>query len=140
MSNQPIYHLFNAEYAKALVETIDKTVLYTERRERREYSILFHTPLHIAQTLPISYVLQNLYEHRLQERTKQQLASIISDFIPELGEAIEEENQEFMRQLQASITAKNQKKQEKKQSPIVEEEVKAPEINMTFPDEDPDFI
>lgn len=146
MSNKPDFNWFNLEFSKALKETVDKTVSYSERRTRREYSILFHTPLHTVYTLDFSFILQNLYEYNLQNKTKQQLALIIADFIPEVGQAIEDDNQEFMRQIEASIKEKNRKKLEnqkntdKKQSDEKESEVNPPEINLSFQDEDPDLL
>jgi hypothetical protein len=146
MSNKPDFNIFSLEYSKALLSAAEPTALSSERNIRRQYSILFHTPLHIAHTLDFTFILQNMYEHKFSSYTKQQLATEISIFIPELGQAIEDENQEFMRQLEASINEKNKKKLEKanqplkKQSETKEDVTKAPEISMSFPDEDPDFI
>jgi hypothetical protein len=143
---KPNFSLFSLEYSKALLSAVDPTGLSSERNIRRQYSILFHTPLHIVYTLDFTFILQNMYEHKFQSYTKQQLATEISAFIPELGQAIEDENQEFMRQLEATINEKNKKKLEnaktppKKQSEIKEDVTKAPEISMSFPDEDPDFL
>ena len=69
--NKLDFNWFNLEYAKALAVTIDKDSAYAERKIRREYSTIFHTPLHTVYTLDFTFILQNLYEKSIQKHRYQ---------------------------------------------------------------------
>jgi len=50
----------------ALAAVEDQDWEYAERKCRRKYSELFHTPLHEVENLTLAYILQNLFEYTFE--------------------------------------------------------------------------
>jgi len=51
----------------ALAAVEDQDWDYATRKACRKYSEIFHTPLHLVDELPLTYILQNLFEHMFED-------------------------------------------------------------------------
>ncbi len=58
------YSLIEYCQLKAMNSCIDPSLESIWNLKCREYSLLFHTPLHVVHTLDPTFILTNLYEHQ----------------------------------------------------------------------------
>lgn len=56
------YEVMQIAEVKAIHSALDPTMASIWRRKCRDYSLTFHTPLHMVYQLDPEFVLQNLYE------------------------------------------------------------------------------
>jgi hypothetical protein len=98
------------EIAMANVVAPDDDYLY--RKICRQYSTLFHTPLHIVFTLPPDEVLKFVYEYQLEQLEEEDL-DVAADRIvnPDDYKNDEEDFDQYVKDIENQEKAKHQKKE-----------------------------
>jgi hypothetical protein len=141
--------LYKLYILKALNGKLNKTSDFFERKIMRWYSKAFSTPLHEVYNLPWLFVLQHYYESYLDDLEYDKVYDMaINDYLSELANIKEQEDEEFAKQLEAKIMKKLEKEKQEKEEKILEdckdpepekpiiEIPDLPEINMNFEEEE----
>ena len=146
-----IYQILQTE---AIAGTLVNSDVAFFRKVCRWYSKEFNTPLHLVMEGKIiqwDEVLLHYYEDQMEDLPFNSIYDIAcQDFIPELADQYEKENEEYAQALleeqQRTIEAKKkrdakkkqlkQPKKEEKQEPEQIDQPKPPEMNLRFDDEE----
>lgn len=118
---------------QALHDIANKTDDYFCRKVLRWYSKTFHTPLHQTESLPWLPILQHYYEAHYEALPEKDLLDIITDSVPNLSQAKEDEFLEFERRIieehkKQSLNSKPPESSKSEEPPTNN----LPEVNKTF--------
>jgi hypothetical protein len=141
--------IYEAIQMQAVSDILSQTDVHFFRKVCRWYSKNFHTPLHQVMDGSVvlwDEVLLHYYESQMEELSYNQLYDLaVNEYVPELSEILEEENQEFANALieeqKRTIAKKKAKMSNNNQKTIVtgvkeEKPHVAPQnINFNFEDE-----
>lgn len=111
---------------------LDTSNDYLFNKVCREYSKVFHTPLHIVHTLPLIDVMKAFLEERLDSMSYNEVYDLfLKNNMPEVLEEEEASDEEFAKQMHKWAVDREKKKEENKAKT-------SPPINqsMTFDEED----
>lgn len=75
----PTRSLFHDLQLMALASVESPTFEYAERKARRKFSEIFHTPLKDVEEYDIAYVLLNVYEHMFEAMDQDERAKIAAE-------------------------------------------------------------
>lgn len=84
-----IYDAIRAIALRDVVKQDDSE--YAIRKVLRWYSKTFHTPLHLAEELPIEYVLQAYWEENYENLGPEELMAEVDDFSKSEAQRLEEQ-------------------------------------------------
>lgn len=122
----------------ALAAVEDQTWEYATRNACRKYSEVFHTPLRDVDDLPITYILQHLFEHMFENMTADGRAVFASRLAMTEGEkdsadARADEDDAWSAEEAAAEAAKNAAVKSAAPEPMA-----LPEASLSFDDLPPD--
>lgn len=119
---------------EALNATLLKTDLNFYRRVARWYSMTFHTPLKLVNSIPWDELLTHYYESHYEQMPYNELIRLAKETLPDLAKEEEETNEEFIKALLEADKAKKtvQKQSLKKSNEPKEPPTNTPEVFKTF--------
>jgi hypothetical protein len=138
-----LYRSYQIQAAEVVL-TPDEAYMY--RKMCRWYSEKFHTPLLTVESLPIDHILTTYYESTMEQIPYNDLYDlIIEDFLPEIQEVKDKEDEEFAKALEeeqaqqlaakALKSGKTNKKTVQKKETIENLPDSTPDINIKFDDD-----
>lgn len=91
--------IYEALQVEAISDILAQNDLFFHRKVCRWYSKTFHTPLHQVingEVMLWDEILLHYYESQMEEVSYNDLFDLaVNEYVPELAEVLEEENQEF---------------------------------------------
>ena len=109
-SEEKPFSIYEITQLQAAFDILNKTDIAFYRKVSRWYSNQFHTPLHIVMSgsIPWDEILLHYYEFHYDKLPYNDLLKLAHDFLPELAQAKEEEEDEFLKRLMEADKAKKQ--------------------------------
>lgn len=143
--------LYKEKQLEAMFHLLNETDIYFFRKVCRWYSEKFHTPLHVVMdgnTLPWDDILLHYYETQFEDigyNNAYELAC--RDYVPELADYFEQENEDFAKALEAEQLETIKRKEKKVGSKLLKNKEKTEDmsseilkppapIKMSFEDEE----
>lgn len=139
MIKNNFFELFELASYAAVNDSLHRDGAYTFRRICREYSRMFHTPLHEVMEMDIPHVLQMVMEGRLDDQEEDQLQQLAQQILRSPEEIANDEigMEGLIRQFEAEEKAKQEAKSKLKESKKTEEKQQLEqEVVMDFSDRD----
>lgn len=131
---------------QAIAGVLTKSDMAFFKKVCRWYSKTFHTPLSVVmecREVQWDEILTHYYEEQMEELSFNHIFEVAcQEYIPELAEEFEKENQEYadslLEEQQRTIERKKKKDMLKGKAPQAtpQVEVKPPEVKMSFNDEE----
>jgi len=95
------FSIYDIVQLQAAYEILNKTDTAFYRKVSRWYSTTFHTPLHLVMDgfIPWEEMLTHYYESHYDKLKHNDLLKLAQELLPELAQAKEEEEDEFLKRL-----------------------------------------